>query len=323
MRLSQAIVVLSLSSLCPAKASGEPDPSDGLQKALALHDSGRYQEAIELYRTMLRQKPDDPRLLYEISFSYMTAKDPAHCIEYARRASVIPGKIQAGALAVLASCQDDSGAHAEALATFARALKQFPKDVRLNFNYAVTLSRTGNLEGARERLRTVIEQAPDYASAYLVYAKLLEADHAIGAAVYMYLRFLTLDRRGGCATGACKKIKELMYAQIDPAKREISIQRPKPVKGESNKMLEALNLALATSAAAAGSHSSSDETSKAVEALTNFVQIGDEVRSSGEGARSFILSHTVAELHALANAGSLAVFLRQIIDHAQPAPVTH
>jgi tetratricopeptide (TPR) repeat protein len=308
-----AIPTVTVLISSPATAQQPSRQHDEFESAKALHDSGHYKEAIERYKALLQKRPEDPLLLYELAYSYMATKDYSHCIEYSQRAGATRGKIQAAALGALATCQDDSGARAEALATFAKALKSFPKDPTLNYNYAVTLANTADFEGARARLRTAIEQAPDRASSYFAYARVLEADKALGAAVYMYLRFVMLDSRPERATEACKRVAQLLYVQLDAGKRQVEVDRPNAVAAETSKLLTTLNLALATSAATAGSHQGATSAAdKAGDALTSFLQIGLELRGGDKASHSFTLDHTVPQLHSLVDAKLLRVFLLHV-----------
>jgi tetratricopeptide (TPR) repeat protein len=314
--LASLVATLSLCACggSPHRPTRSPDgQQDALSEAIALHDAGRHSEAIEIYRELLEKKPNDHLASYELALSYMATGDYAGCIEHATRASQAQ-QTRALALTLLGSCRDDAGQTQDAIAAFAEARALSPDDATLNFNYAIALGRTGDLERARELLRAVIESEPDYASPYFFYAATLQADGAIGAAVYGYLRFLSLEPRSQRAAEASRAVAKLLYAQLDRQSRHIAIARPASVTAEDPNMLTALNVALATSAAN-GEGSREPSADRAVAALSTFVQIGAELQANAKDTPSFALDHFVPSVHAL-ESWELRALLFQLAAHA-------
>lgn len=140
-----------------------------------------------------------------MALSYEALKDYDKCIEYARRSTRIRSTAQANAFAAVANCQDDSSDIEGALKTFAEGLKRFPKDVMLNFNYAVSLLRHDQPACARKALRVAIREAPGYPSPYLLYATLLHDQGFTAAGVLMDLRFILAEPESARAMDAASR----------------------------------------------------------------------------------------------------------------------
>ena len=224
-----------------------------IKRAIELHDAGSYDAAIRVYQSLLEEDPNDGLVLYEIAMSYESLKDYENCITYAARSSRIESEAQPAAFAMIANCQDDSGRADEALKTFAKAVRRFPKSVMLNYNYAVTLLRNQAPRKARDALRVAIEEAPGYPSPYRLYASMLDGQGHTAAALLMYLRFIMADPGSDRAIDAAAYVLESFAGALseEGADKEIRITMPDPnAKDTEGVGFEKLNVALALVGAA-------------------------------------------------------------------------
>jgi tetratricopeptide (TPR) repeat protein len=100
---------------------------------LALFKGGTYDQAEKAFREVLRLEPRHPRARVQL-------------------ANVLLGQARGG----------DTAKMRQAAESYRRVVPQNPKDGELRFNYAFTLARTGDEEGALREYREVVRLAPDF-----------------------------------------------------------------------------------------------------------------------------------------------------------------
>lgn len=250
---SYLIGVIGIWLATAALAAEEETSRDAtIRRAIELHDSGSYDAAIRVYQSLLEDDPNDGMVLYEIAMTYEALKDYESCIAHAKRSSQIKSPAQPQAFAMLANCHDDSGQVDEALKAFAKGIRLFPKDVMLNYNYAVTLMRQQEPRKARDALRVTIAEAPAYPSPYGLYASMLDNQGQTAAALLMYLRFIMAEPSSDRAIDAAGRVLESFQGALseEGADKEIKIAMPNPDAADSEGVgFDHLNIALAVSSA--------------------------------------------------------------------------
>ncbi len=245
---SYLVGMMSLLIATAALAAEEGTARDAtIRRAIELHDSGSYDAAIRVYQSLLEEDPDDGMVLYEIAMSYEALKDYENCIAHAKRSSRIKSAAQPQAFAMLANCHDDSGHVDEALKAFEKGIRLFPKDVMLNFNYAVTLLRQQEPRKARDALRVAIAEAPAYPSPYKLYASMLDQQGNTAAAVLMYLRFIMAEPSSDRAIDAAARVLESFQGALseEGGDKQITITMPNSDAIDTEGVgFESLNVAL-------------------------------------------------------------------------------
>jgi len=164
-----------------------------ISEGTALHDAGRYDEAIARYLQALGLDPDDSTARYELAFSYHAKKDYARCLEATRVGLREPGDNEARLYSIAGNCLDDSGRNDEAVATYREGLGKHPDDARLRYNLAVAFWRREDREGAIAEVLTTIADDPTYGSPYMLLASV---EHELGRdaqALLALLRYLMVD----------------------------------------------------------------------------------------------------------------------------------
>ncbi len=111
----------------------------------------------------------------------------------AYRALLARAPEHAGALAFLSAEAFARGALADAERFARAACNAAPEDAILAQNLGLVLGRLGRLEAAREALSHALELQPDFATAQLHYAALLEQSGDTGPALEAYARAFRLD----------------------------------------------------------------------------------------------------------------------------------
>jgi Tfp pilus assembly protein PilF len=277
LRLVVAVCLTGWSILATA---ADFDRLSVMRKGIELHDRGDYQGALAEYQSVLATNPDDDLALHEMSLTYMTMQDYAACINVARRGAAIKSSSQAGTIAVLASCQDDAGLPKDALATFKSAVKKFPYNVSLNYNYGVSLARAGDSKLATKHLRVAIEQSPAYASPYLSYALVQKGEGLTASSTLMYLRFLMLELH----SDRTKEAAAIAIAPFIPRPGDNNITVTLPKSGKANDANMMLELMLGVSRNSV----IKDESEK----KSNLVFGSDVIGNDTDADRTVVAMHT-------------------------------
>lgn len=159
-------------------------PSDLFRQASALHRSGHFREALNLYDRVLQSYPNSAEILTYCGAALIEIGEFRMAIERLTRAvAVKPNHIDARNC--LGNALQGAGRWGEAEAVYHDALLIASRDARLHHNLGVLLHARGRLEEAAQCFRRAIEADPDYAEAYKnlsqTYLELGEAGPALEA----------------------------------------------------------------------------------------------------------------------------------------------
>ena len=137
-----------------------------LQRALALHRSGRLTEAEVAYRLILRQTPDEPEALNYLGLLRYQRGDAAQAHSLLRRAVTADPQSSTCHLHLGLVLEQSSNFEA-ALAAYREAARLEPRAVVALFNQGVVLLRLHRPEDAEECFRRVLSATPGDADAGL------------------------------------------------------------------------------------------------------------------------------------------------------------
>lgn len=152
-----------------ATAMGLDDPGELIRATVALHAEGRLGEAETAYRSLLRSRPDDPRIWHNLGVLRAEAGDPS-----------------------------------DALACFDRALVLEPGYATAHFNRANALFALRRTHEARDAYMRVVALDPDSYEAHRRLGFLWQAAGRRGRALDHFARTLEL-RRGEDRAGARRR----------------------------------------------------------------------------------------------------------------------
>jgi len=201
-----ALLVLLLVPAAVAAA----DVRELINKGTVLHDQGRYQEAIAVYREILRQDPENEMALYELTFSLFSAGATEECIKTADQGLKSGRQFRAQFYTMQANCLDTAGATAKAVDVYQRGLSEFPEDPGLAFNLAVTQFRLGRVTEAKDLFKVAIAGRPNHASAHFLLAKVYSAAGYNVPALFAALRFVAFEPVGERAKEAADLARKLL-----------------------------------------------------------------------------------------------------------------
>ena len=184
-----------------------------IQKGISLHDEGDYDGAIEAYRRVLDENPDDISALYELAFTYFKKKDYTNCIRTAKSGTEYFSELLAHFYVVWGSCLDESGKPNKAVKIYRSALRQSPTDHLLHYNLAVTYKNLGKSKEAVRHFKKAIDNNPNHAGSHLGLAEQYVAqDHRIPA-LLAFARFLTLEPDSPRSGVALQSLHQVLAGQ--------------------------------------------------------------------------------------------------------------
>jgi tetratricopeptide (TPR) repeat protein len=208
---SLGVVSLGLLGLASVATPATADETSGFdltfERAIELHEAGSDDAALQIYASLLADRPADPRVLQEMAKAYLSSGDFTACIDVALRVSNdLPDA--AATTRVLAECQRRAGRQDESLQTLSAALQQFPLDAALQLDHAVALRDSGR--DAQAGFASALALAPSRPDVFLSFAALLEAEGQTEGAMLMNLRFIMAAPQLPAATGAAADILRLL-----------------------------------------------------------------------------------------------------------------
>jgi tetratricopeptide (TPR) repeat protein len=210
-RMRKAILVALLTFAVPTFAQDQ----EMFQRALALHDAGDYDGAIAVYRQLLEERPGDPKVLYELTFSYFSKGDYAQALKQAEAGSKVADRYQVPYLELLGNTYDALSRPMDAVSAYKRGIKIDPRYARIHLNLGVTYTGMNKLREAREQLQKAIELDPVFASAHFTLAEIYKLDGYRVPAILAYGRFLALESSSARARAASQSMHALLTLGVE------------------------------------------------------------------------------------------------------------
>lgn len=163
-----------------------------IQKGIAYHDSGDYENAIKEYQKALKIEPNSSLAYYEMAFSYFSNKDYENAEQYSRKSIEIDDQNLLPSYVTLANSLDMQGKPKKALKVYENAMKKFDNYL-LYYNYAYTCLNQNKVDKAYEAVLKAIENNPSHASSHLLLSHIMdEKDNRIKTMLPLYY-FLLLE----------------------------------------------------------------------------------------------------------------------------------
>jgi len=143
-----------------------------IKSALQLHQSGKLQEAEELYRGVIARHPADFDALHLLGMIYQQRGDYVSAASYIAKALRINGKNPV-AFNNYGAALRALGRPAEAEQAYRKALKLNPDYIEAYYNLGNALTELKRLKEAEKAYLKALDLQPDYAEAYSNLASLL------------------------------------------------------------------------------------------------------------------------------------------------------
>lgn len=198
MRFSVLAMIVFL--LCNRLQAQENNPlinsGELIEKAIALHDKEKYQEAIEIYKTIPRGDTNYARVLYEMAYSQMQDSQFVAARQTCEKGLAFPNERWADFYTLYGNITDDLGDSQKALAIYDTAIRLYPAYSDLYLNKATTYIKLEKYAEAENILKQCLMINPYQASAhYKIGACALAQGRPVQAAL-SFINYLLLAPSG-------------------------------------------------------------------------------------------------------------------------------
>ncbi len=194
-----------------------------IRQGVALHDKGRYKDAIASYEEALKVNPTSMSAVYEMSLSYLQLKDNEKAIKNSTK--VITANFQPllmDAYIVKGTALANQGKTADALRLLNEALEKCGDEYLIHFNLGLCYFNNKDNKMAVQHLRKAIEIDATHASAFLLYAYALNDLGRWVQSFYSFHFFLLLEPNTGRSKDAFGEMYDIINAKIDTGSDRLS-----------------------------------------------------------------------------------------------------
>ncbi len=220
-----ALLFLLLSS--SLIAFGQDSDFDKLvNEGIAFHDKGEYENAINSYQKALSIDPNSSLANYEISFSYISAKDYKNAEKYSKKVIKLKGDNIANAVITYGNALDLQGKTKQAIKVYEKAFDDFDYYL-LYYNHAIACFNSGNLDKAYHSAIKAITNNSSHASSHLILSKIMEKQgDRIKAMLPLYF-FLLIEPNSSRSAVEYPKLRNYIdYGVNKKANNDINVSVP-------------------------------------------------------------------------------------------------
>jgi len=216
--------------VAPAAGQGYPPPTRGaapstadqeaaLRAGTALHDQGKYDEAIARYQQVLEQNPGNMTALYELAFTYAARDDHQKALETARRGIVYKSPQLPLFYDLIASSLDSMGQPAQAIEAYKKGVEYVPRAANLYYNMAVTYFESlKKPDEARHALEKAVAIEPTNADTELLLGQIFESTGYRTPAFFALSKFLIIRPAGQDTLQGYGVWRRLLRAGMEPVR---------------------------------------------------------------------------------------------------------
>lgn len=193
-----------------------------INEGIALNDSGKYEQAIDKYKQVLKLDPNSTRAQYELGYTLAASGKTKESIPYLEKTANADGYAQAYDL--LASIYDDEKKYDTALEYYKQGIIAFPKFQRLRFNLAISYLRQEKYPEAEASAIEAIKLEPKHASSHRAYAMAMDGERKRANAVLGWCSFIMLEPQSKRSVAAYDQIqKDLNYGIKKTGEKSVTL----------------------------------------------------------------------------------------------------
>jgi tetratricopeptide (TPR) repeat protein len=182
-----------VTSPAPAQSPPPAAPPATIERGVRLHDAGRFDEAIAVYRDVLAADPSNIRAHYEIAYSSMAKKDLPGAIAWLERGLALSPPNANEFYHLLGIAREATGNLTAAEDAFRRAVAAAPTRGPLHFSLGLNLAGQSRFEEATRAFEANLRLRPAHARGWLFLGQAVERQDQSLRAFAAFVRFLTLD----------------------------------------------------------------------------------------------------------------------------------
>jgi len=172
MKLRNLLVLVVISIFTLTGYCQNSEIENLIQQGIKLHDNGKYEEAIDIYKKALSINPNSSLANYEIALSYQSEKDYKNAEKFSKKVlDLNNGHILPGYVAY-ANALDMQGESKKAIKAYEKAIKKFDHYL-LYYNYGYTCFNQGEIKKAYNAAINAINNNPSHGSSHLLLSKIM------------------------------------------------------------------------------------------------------------------------------------------------------
>lgn len=166
-----------------------------LHEGIALHDKGKFDEAILIYKKAVDIRPQSMQIHYEMAVTYFAMKKYEEVIKSCEKALRSNDELQNKMLiySLMGSAYDNQGKPDKAIEMYNLALKDVGENYLLHFNKGVTYTKMGNKAEAEKSYIRALALNITHPSSNLGMGDLFTSEGKVASAFFNYCFFLLLE----------------------------------------------------------------------------------------------------------------------------------
>ena len=214
MRIFITIFILFLTSLSAINA--QPASDKLIRRGVAMHDRGRYQDAISFYQQALKLNPSSMSATYEMALSYLMLKDYDNALRYSTK--VINANFRpllVDAYCVKSTALADSKKLPAAIQLLNEALQKCGDEYLLHYNLGLCYFKNRDLNLSIFHLQKAIEIDTTQPSVFLLYAYALNDSGRWIQSIYSFHFFLLLEPNTDRSKDAFGELYDILTQQLE------------------------------------------------------------------------------------------------------------
>jgi tetratricopeptide (TPR) repeat protein len=180
-----------------------------VKEGVALHDSGKYEQAIAKYNDAIKTDPAYSSAYYELGYTLYTTGKAAEAIPYLEKTLKID-PTSAGAYDMLGSIYDDNKEYDKAIDYFKKGIAAAPAYQRLYFNTAISYLNQKKYSDAESYAIEAIKLDPKHASSQRAYAMATFNQNKRGVSLLAWCSFLMLEPETKRSAEAFRYVKYIL-----------------------------------------------------------------------------------------------------------------
>lgn len=214
MRLFITVLIIFSSSLL-STIYAQPASDKLIRRGVAMHDKGRYQDAISYYQQALKLNPSSMSATYEMALSYLMLRDYDNALRHSTK--VINSNFRpllVDAYCVKSNALADSGKLPLAIQLLNEAIQKCGDEYLLHYNLGLCYFKNKDLNLSIYHLQKAIEIDTTHPSVFLLYAYALNDSGRWIQSIYSFHFFLLLEPNTDRAKDAFGELYDILTQQL-------------------------------------------------------------------------------------------------------------